>query len=53
MEPIQGRLAAFAPVQAFVLGATWPTVVSQILTQTGKTDADKILDLTKRIAGES
>jgi hypothetical protein len=41
----------FAPVQALVLGATWPTVISQILTQVSKTDADKILDLAKRIGG--
>jgi hypothetical protein len=41
----------FAPVQALVLGATWPTVISQILTQVSKTDADKILDLAKSIGG--
>ena len=41
----------FAPVQALVLGATWPTVISQILAKTGETDADKIVELANRIAG--
>jgi uncharacterized membrane protein len=41
----------FAPVQAFVLGATWPTVVSQILAKTGETEADKIGKLIDRIGG--
>lgn len=43
----------FAAVQALVLGATWPTVISQILTKTGETDADKIVDLANRIAGKT
>jgi hypothetical protein len=42
----------FAAVQALVLGATWPTVISQILTKTGETDADMIVDLANRIAGK-
>jgi hypothetical protein len=43
----------FAPVQALVLGATWPTVISQVLAKTGETDADKIVDLANRIAGKT
>jgi hypothetical protein len=42
----------FAPIQALVLGATWPTVISQILAKTGETDADKIVELANRIAGK-
>ena len=36
-----------APIQAFILGATWPTVVSQVLTgrQTGKSIPDQINEL--------
>lgn len=43
--------ALLAPIQALVIGATWPTVISQILTKTGDTEADKIVDLARRIAG--
>lgn len=43
----------FAPVQALVLGATWPTVISQVLSKTGQTDADKIVALAKQIAGST
>ncbi|MDQ4124242.1 MAG: hypothetical protein M3134_01400 [Actinomycetota bacterium] len=31
----------FAPVQSLVLGATWPTVISQIMSRSAETDRDK------------
>jgi hypothetical protein len=43
--------ALLAPIQALVLGATWPTVLSQIMTKTGETEGDKIGDLARQIAG--
>jgi hypothetical protein len=41
----------FAPIQALVLGATWPTIIAQFIARGGETDADKIRDLADRVAG--
>src|ERR1044071_3002530 len=41
----------FAPIQAFVLGATWPTVLSQMISKEAQTPADQLSDFLKRIAG--
>jgi hypothetical protein len=46
--PQEGTLA---PIQALVIGATWPTVLSQIMTKAEQTEGEKIDDLAKRIAG--
>jgi MFS family permease len=35
----------FAPIQALVLGATWPTIISQFLSRPGETDKDRINQL--------
>jgi hypothetical protein len=40
--------AIFAPIQAFVLGASWPSVVAQILARSGHTDIDQIRELALR-----
>jgi hypothetical protein len=41
----------FTPIQALVLGSTWPTIISQFIARAGETEADKIRDLADRIAG--
>jgi hypothetical protein len=43
----------FAPIQALVLGSTWPTVISQFLSKSGETDHEQIRDLADRIDGQS
>jgi hypothetical protein len=34
---------AFAPIQALVLGITWPTLISQYVTAAGKTENEKFI----------
>jgi len=43
----------FAPIQALVLGATWPTVISNFLAKSGQTDSDRIRDLAERVEGRT
>ncbi len=46
-----GQGDVFAPIQALVLGATWPTVISQIMAKSGETEGQRILDFAERISG--
>jgi hypothetical protein len=41
----------FAPIQAFVLGATWPTVLSQMISKEASTPADQLTDFLKKLGG--
>jgi hypothetical protein len=40
---------SFAPVQSFVLGATWPSVVSQYLARSRETLSEKVDELSDRV----
>ncbi len=41
------QIAIFAPVQAFVLGITWPTLVSQYVAAAKEMDKQKLIDQMK------